>query len=86
MNPWGGSRADFVLEARVDMAATFGKSDPHWEPPQIGDAYGLEVVHTDPDGGSYGGHFIIYGTGEDDNTWGRMFLVVPSQPIERLGE
>jgi hypothetical protein len=86
MAPRGDSRGDFVLEARVDMAATFGASDPRWRPPQVGDAYGLEIVHTDPDGGPYGGHFIIYGTGDDDATWGRMVLVGPLAPIERLEE
>ncbi len=32
--PRGASRGDFVLEARVDMAATLGKSDPDWRPPR----------------------------------------------------
>jgi len=86
MNPWGDGKADFALEARVEMAGTFGKSDPRWQPPQVGDEYGLEIVHTDPDGGPYGGHFIIYGTGDDDSTWGRMILVGPLRPIERLKE
>ena len=84
MNPWGDGPADFILEARVDMASTFGVSDPDWTPPKEGDAYGLEIVHTDPDGGPYGGHFIIYGTGDDDATWGKMILSGPSLPIERL--
>ena len=83
MNPWKRSAADFVLEARVAMAPTFGKSDPNWRPPRVGDVYGLEIVHTDPDGGDYGGHFIIYGNGDDDATWGRMMLTGPIQPIER---
>ena len=86
MNPWGRSSADFVLEARVDLKATLGKSDPRWTPPQVGDVYSVEIVHTDPDGGDYGGHFIIYGTGDDDSTWDKMILVGPSQPIERLEE
>src|SRR5215831_5191639 len=50
---------------------------------RIGDVYGLEIVHTDPDGGDYGGHFLIYGRGDDDSTWGRMELTGPIQPIER---
>ena len=41
------------------------------------------LVHTDPDGGDYGGHFLIYGRGDDDATWGRMRLVGPVAPIER---
>lgn len=74
MNPWGRSEADFVLEARVKMAATFSQSDPNWTPPRLGDTYGLEIVHTDPDGGDYGGHFLVYGKGDDDATWGAMAL------------
>ncbi len=75
--------ADFVLEARVAMAPTLGVSDPRWLPPQIGDVYGLEIVHCDPDGGPYGGHFMIYGTGDDDATWARMVLTGPQRPLER---
>ena len=74
MNPWGDREADFVLEARVHMATTFSQSDPNWTPPRIGDTYGLEIVHTDPDGGEYGGHFLVYGKGDDDATWGEMVL------------
>ena len=83
MNPWGRSRGDFILEARVAMAPTLGKSSPRWHTPRVGDVYGLEIVHTDPDGGDYGGHFLIYGRGDDDSTWGRMVLAAPIQPIER---
>lgn len=86
MDPWGRSAADFILEARVEMTPTFGQSDPRWQPPQVGDEYSMEIVHTDPDGGAYGGHFMIYGNGDDDNTWGRMILVGPRQPIGRLAE
>ncbi len=85
-NPWGTGTADFVLEARVAMALTLGVSDPRWSVPQIGDVYGLEIVHCDPDGGAYGGHFMIYGTGDDDATWGRMILSGPQRPIERRAE
>lgn len=85
-NPWGTGTADFVLEARVAMAPTLGVSDPRWQAPQIGDVYGLEIVHCDPDGGPYGGHFMIYGTGDDDATWGRMILTGPQRPIERRTE
>lgn len=82
-NPWGRSPADFALEARVDLQATFAKSDPRWTPPQVGDVWGLEIVHTDPDGGPYGGHFIVYGTGDDDSTWGEAILTGPTDPVER---
>jgi hypothetical protein len=81
MNPWGNNSADFILEARVRMAATFAKSDPGWLSPKEGDEYGLEIVHTDPDGGDYGGHFIIYGRGDDDATWGKMRLVGPVRQV-----
>lgn len=74
---------DFVLEARVAMKPTLGVSTPQWHAPRTGDVYGLEIVHTDPDGGDYGGHFLIYGRGDDDATWGRMELTGPKQPIER---
>ena len=85
-DPWGTGEADFVLEARVEMAATLGQSDPRWRPPQVGDEYGMEIVHCDPDGGPYGGHFMIYGTGDDDATWGRMILVGSQKPIERRAQ
>ena len=86
MNPWGRNKADFILEARVDMAATFGRSDPRWTPPKIGDVYSLEIVQTDPDGGPYGGHFILYGSGDDDSTWSKLVLVGPLRPLTRLEE
>ena len=58
-NPWGTGEADFVLEAHVRMAPTLGASDPRWTPPHVGNVYGFEIVHCDPDGGPYGGHFMI---------------------------
>lgn len=77
------SGSSFTLEARVAMAPTLGVSSPEWHAPRIGDIYGLEIVHTDPDGGDYGGHFLIYGRGDDDATWGQMELTAPIQPVER---
>jgi hypothetical protein len=65
------------------IAATFAKSDPCWLSPKEGDENGLEIVHTDPDGGDYGGHFLIYGRGDNDATWGKMRLMGPIKPIER---
>jgi hypothetical protein len=85
-DPWGTGPADFILEARVAMAATFPMSDPTWRPPQVGDEYSLNIVHCDPDGGGYGGHFMVYGDGDDDSTWSRVILVGPQEPIERLPE
>jgi hypothetical protein len=65
------------------MASTLGRSDPDWHSPKIGDEYGLEIVHPDPDGGGYGGHLLIYGKGDDDATWGTIQLVGPIRPLER---
>jgi hypothetical protein len=83
MNPWGRKAGDFILEARVEMAPTFGKSNPKWHAPRVGDIYSLEIVHTDPDGGDYGGHMLIYGRGDDDSTWGSMVLTGPIEPLVR---
>ena len=83
MNPWGVSKGDFILEARIKMDETFPKSDPGWTVPKEGDEYGIQIVHTDPDGGDYGGHFLIYGKGDDDATWGRMKLADPLKPFAR---
>lgn len=74
---------DFVLEARVAMKPTLGASTPKWTAPKTGDRYGMEIVHCDPDGGDYGGHFLLYGTGDDDSTWGLMELAGPLAPVER---
>jgi hypothetical protein len=84
MDPWGSGNGDFILEARIDMAGTFPQSDPSWTHPVIGDEYRMEIVHCDPDGGDYGGHFIIYGTGDNDLTWARMVFVGPQTPLRRL--
>lgn len=79
-----GRGGDFTLEARVDMAATFGKGDAKWRAPRIGDEYSVEVVHTDPDGGGYGGHLMIWGNGDDDSTWSPLRLTGPLKPLVRL--
>jgi hypothetical protein len=81
-----GEGTEWTLEARVDMRRTFAKSDPAWRPPQVGDEYSVEIVHTDPDGGAYGGHLLIYGNGDDDSTWTPMRLVGPASPVERRKE
>jgi hypothetical protein len=83
MDPWDRSPGDFILEARVAMGPTLGRGDPRWRAPRPGDVYRLEIVHTDPDGGDYGGHLILYGTGDDDATWGHAILAGPIPPIER---
>ncbi len=75
---------NFVMEARVKMASTFPISDSSWTPPKVGDEYRMEIVHCDPDGGPYGGHFMIYGTGDDDSSWARMILIDEQPGIERL--
>lgn len=81
-----GKGGDFVLEARVNLAKTMGAADPAWRAPKIGDEWGFEIVHTDPDGGPYGGHLMIYGTGDDDNSWGVMRLSGPAKPVARKPE
>ena len=81
-----GVKGNFVLEAKVEMASTVGQSDPNWRPAQVGHEYGVEIVHTDPDGGDYGGHFMIYGNGDDDITWGHAVLVGPQTPVGRLSQ
>ena len=74
---------NFILEARVRLASTFGVSDPNWQTPGIGDLYRLMIVHTDPDGGDYGGHLLIYGKGDNDATWTPAVLSPPRTPILR---
>lgn len=86
MTPQNSSAGDFTLEARVAMNPTLGESDPNWQPPEIGHVYSLEIVHCDPDGGSYGGHFILYGTGDNDNTWRKAILVGPNSTTQREKE
>jgi len=75
MNPWNRSGADYVLEARVKMASTFGSENEAWAALEIGDVYSMMIVHCDPDGGEYGGHLLIYGKGDDDASWGKVQLV-----------
>ncbi len=81
--PRGASRGDFVLEARVAMAPTLGKSDPDWRPPKPGDRLGVMIVHCDPDGGGYGGHLLIYGRDDNDATWTPAELTEAKPPIDR---
>lgn len=70
---------DFTFEARVPFSV-LGTT------PRVGDEYGVQIVHTDPDGGGYGGHFLLYGRGDDDSTWGRMRLDGPATPPGRKRE
>lgn len=83
MNPWGRSPGDYILEARVNMSMTLAKSDPTWRTPETGDVYSIQIVHTDPDGGDYGGHLIIYGTGDNDGSWGKMIFAGSKVPLVR---
>ncbi|MCB0842536.1 MAG: hypothetical protein KDE26_04625 [Bacteroidetes bacterium] len=76
-------KASFVLEAKVNMAMTLGRSDPAWKAPSIGDIYRLMIVHCDPDGGDYGGHLLIYGKGDDDETWTEVKLGGSITPVLR---
>jgi len=83
MTPNGKEKGSFTLEAKVNMAMTLGKSDPNWHSPQIGDEYGIQIVHTDPDGKDYGAHLILYGKGDNDGTWKKITLAGPAQPLKR---
>ena len=83
MKPTTEGKGSFILEARINMAETFGISDPEWRAPSVGDEYSIEIVHTDPDGGDYGGHFILYGTGDNDASWRKIILTGPAKPLRR---
>lgn len=83
LNPWDRSEGDYIIEAKVHMASTMAKSDPNWQAPKEGHVYRLMIVHCDPDGGPYGGHFLMYGTGDDDLTWYPAKLSGPIQPPKR---
>lgn len=73
-DPWGRSPADYVLEARIALDETFAEGDPAWTAPKTGDRYRLMIVHCDPDGGEYGGHLLIYGKGDPDESWTEVRL------------
>jgi len=75
-----GRNGGFTLEAKVDLQRLTGVT------PRVGETWGLSLVHTDPDGGGYGGHLLIYGKGDDDNTWGVARLTGERTPIERRPE
>lgn len=72
-----GRNGNFTLEAKVALRGLTGVA------PRVGDTWGLSIVHTDPDGGAYGGHLLIYGQGDDDNTWGVARLTGERTPIAR---
>jgi hypothetical protein len=76
--------ASYTLEARVSMQDVFGASDPDWTEARVGQELRMMIVHTDPDGGDYGGHLLIYGAGDDDATWSRAVFVGPIEPVQRL--
>jgi hypothetical protein len=82
-NPWHQSPADYILEARVDLRSLIQIVDPQAHLPRVGDHYGFMIVHCDPDGGAYGGHFLIYGQNDNDATWGTMELVEELPPLLR---
>lgn len=82
-DPWGHSPADYVLEAKIALHATFATGDSAWTSPKIGDRYRLMIVHCDPDGGEYGGHLLIYGKGDPDESWTEARLVGEQEVIIR---
>jgi hypothetical protein len=61
--------ANYTLEARVHMPSTIGAMELGGNGSGRYASYGLMIVHCDPDGGEYGGHLLIYGKGDDDQTW-----------------
>ena len=69
MNPWNENQADYVLEAKVNMKDIFGNGKASWTVPTQEESVRMMIVHCDPDGAAYGGHLLIYGKGDDDNTW-----------------
>ncbi|MEO0472380.1 MAG: sugar-binding protein [Bacteroidota bacterium] len=73
----------YVLEAKVDLARTFGKRDPQWPGWHQGSKIRLCIVHTDPDGGGYGGHLLMYGKGDDDASWQMFRLGGEKKIIQR---
>ncbi|MEO1450549.1 MAG: hypothetical protein AAFV07_13555, partial [Bacteroidota bacterium] len=75
--------AGYVLEAKVNLVNLLPQSDPNAHPPQVGDRYGLMLVHCDPDGAAYGGHMLIYGSGDLDHSWGTFELSGPRLPVRR---
>lgn len=83
MDSSGRQPGSYVIEARVKMSETFRVSDPSWTSPKVGDRYGVEIVHTDPDGGDYGGHLMMYGKGDEDETWSTMVLTEAVSPLVR---
>lgn len=82
-DPWGRSPADYVLEAKIAIYQTFAAGDPAWQAPHIGDRYKLMIAHCDPDGGEYGGHLLIYGKGDSDESWTEVRLVGELEEIVR---
>jgi len=86
MNPRGRSPGNFVLEARIELAVTLGRADRRWSPPKEGEVSSLGIVHTDLDGGDYGGHLLIHGSGDADATWTPIRLTGPINPILRKAD
>lgn len=66
MNPWDRIAADYTLEARIKLADLVGEQQ--W-PPSAATTCGFMIVHCDPDGGEYGGHLLIHGKGDNDQSW-----------------
>lgn len=86
MNPWNRSKADYIIEGKVEMAKIFKANGLDFKTPKTGDIYRMMIVHTDPDGGDYGGHLLIYGSGDKENTWGKFILSEKAKPIQRKEE
>ena len=69
--------SSYILEVKLDLEKL---GIPL---PKEGDEYAVMIVHSDPDGGEYGGHLLIYGKGDLDSSWSPAILAAPKLPIER---
>ncbi|NCG30064.1 MAG: hypothetical protein GWP27_06295 [Bacteroidetes bacterium] len=61
----------YKLEARISLSWSLARN-PNFRLPTPWDTCRMMIVHCDPDGGEYGGHMLIYGEGDDDNSWHRF--------------
>ncbi len=79
----GRNKAGYDLEARIDLNRTFSASTSSWETAESGKFIRMMIVHCDPDGGEYGGHLLIYGKGDADESWKVFQLGGPAEGVRR---
>ncbi|GAB4377693.1 MAG: hypothetical protein Kow0075_06650 [Salibacteraceae bacterium] len=68
----------YVLEAEIQLSALMPADVLTCSDQSI---ISMMIVHCDPDGKQYGGHLLIYGSGDDDATWQR-FRLCPNHPAD----